>query len=155
MYTKILVPLDGSETAECVFPSLRWLMKVSKVDEVTLIRVVEPFRAGMGVDGSVPPEEREAIDEDAEALARDYLEKVAARFKAPGVTLTPVVLEGKPAEAVGEYAAAHDVDLILMATHGYSGLQRILRGSTADAILHAAHVPVLLVRPEDRKPDLT
>jgi nucleotide-binding universal stress UspA family protein len=152
MYTKILVPLDGSETAECVFPSLRWLMQVSKVDEVTLIRVVEPFRAGMGVDGSVPPEEREAIDEDAETVAKQYLDKVAAQFAAPGVKITSVVMEGKPAEIVGEYAAKNDVDLILMATHGYSGLHRILRGSTADGILHAAHVPVLLVRPQDRTP---
>ena len=152
MYTKILVPLDGSETAECVFPSLRWLLKVSKVDEVTFIRVVEPFRAGMGVDGSVPPEEREAIDEDAEDRATAYLKKVTARFRTKGVKFTRVVLEGKPAQVVGDYAAAHDVDLILMATHGYSGLQRILRGSTADGILHAAHVPVLLVRPQDRTP---
>lgn len=153
MYARILVPLDGSETAECVFPSLEWLLKVSNVDEVTFIRVVEPFKAGMGIDGSVPPEEREAIDEDAEALAKDYLAKVAARFETPGVTFIPVVLEGKPAQVVGDYAAKHEVDLILMATHGYSGLQRILRGSTADGILHAAHVPVLLVRPQDRAPD--
>jgi nucleotide-binding universal stress UspA family protein len=152
MYTRILVPLDGSETAECVFPSLRWLMKVSKVNEVTLIRVVAPFRAGMGVDGSVPLEEREAIDEDAVQLAKDYLKKTAAELETPGVKFTRVVLAGKPAQVVGEYAAKHAVDLILMATHGYSGLQRILRGSTADGILHAAHVPVLLVRPEDRTP---
>ncbi len=152
MYTRILVPLDGSETAECVFPSLHWLLKVSSVNEVTLIRVVEPFRAGMGVDGSVPPDEREVIDEDAEAMARSYLDKVAAQFDTPGVTFTKVVREGKPAEVVGGYADRHDVDLILMATHGYSGLHRILRGSTADGILHAAHVPVLLVRPQDRTP---
>ena len=59
---------------------------------------------------------------------------------------------GKPSEVVGNYAAKNGVDLILMATHGYSGLQRILRGSTADGILHSAHVPVLLVRPKDRTP---
>ena len=153
MYTKILVPLDGSETAECVFPSLRWLLEVSRVNEVTFIRVVEPFRAGMGVDGSVPPDEREAIDDDAEALAKAYLTKIARRFKAPKVTFNKVVLEGKPSKTVGDYAASHDIDLILMATHGYSGLQRILRGSTADGILHAARVPVLLVRPGDRTPD--
>jgi nucleotide-binding universal stress UspA family protein len=153
MYTKILVPLDGSDTAECVFPSLRWLLKVSKVNEVVMIRVVEPFRAGMGVDGSVPPDERETIDEDAMALAGAYLDNVAERFETSGVKFTRVVLEGKPAEVIGDYAARHAVDLILMATHGYSGLQRILRGSTADGILHAAHVPVLLVRPEDRTPD--
>ena len=152
MYTKILVPLDGSETAECVFPTLHWLMEVSQVNEVVLVRVVEPFHPGGGVDGSVPPDEREAIDEDAEQASQDYLNGVAGQFKKEGVALTTIVLEGKPAEQVGDYASKNGVDLILMATHGYSGLQRMLRGSTADGILHAAHVPVLLVRPKDRTP---
>ena len=96
------MPLDGSRTAECVFLSLQWLMKVSSLDEVTLVRVVE---------------------------------------------------EEKPAEVIGKYAAEHEVDLGPMAAHGYSGSQRILRGSTADGILPATHVPVLLVRPKDRTPD--
>jgi nucleotide-binding universal stress UspA family protein len=153
MYTRILVPLDGSETAECVFPSLRWLMKVSTVNEVVLMRVVEPFHAGMGVEGSVRPEEREALEGDAARLAREYLDGVADKFAAPGVKITRVVKEGKPAETVADYAKQKKVDLVLMATHGYSGLQRMLRGSTANGILHAVHVPVLLVRPEDRTPD--
>ena len=152
MYTKILVPLDGSETAECVFPTLRWLLEVSHVNELVLIRAVEPFHAGMGVDGSVPPDERAAIDRDAKKAAHDYLEGVGAQIIKSGIALTTVVEEGKPSEVVGNYAAKNGVDLILMATHGYSGLQRILRGSTADGILHSAHVPVLLVRPKDRTP---
>ena len=152
MYTRILVPLDGSGTAECVFPTLSWLLEVSRVNEVVLVRVVEPFHAGKGVDGSVPPDERHAIDEEARQAAEAYLKAVAPGFEKPGVAVTAVVLGGKPAEVIGDYAAKNGVDLILMATHGYSGLQRMLRGSTADGILHAAHVPVLLVRPEDRTP---
>ena len=153
MYTKILVPLDGSETAECVFPPLRWFLQVSKVNEVIFVRVVEPFHAGMGVEGSIPPGERRHLEHDASALARDYLEKASAEFASPAIRVNRVVLEGNPAETIGKYVADAEVDLIIMATHGHSGFHRWIRGSVADEILHAAHVPVLLVRPGDRAPD--
>jgi nucleotide-binding universal stress UspA family protein len=60
---------------------------------------------------------------------------------------------GKPARVIAEYVSKSDVDLIIMATHGFSGIHRWVRGSVADEILHAALVPVLLVRPQDRPPD--
>lgn len=153
MYTKILIPLDGSENAECVLPYLRWFVKVSHVNELIFLRVVEPFRARQGVTGSVPPGERQHLEGDEAKLAHDYLENVTSEFGSDKIAVNHVVLVGKPAKTIGEYVANCEVDLIIMATHGYSGFHRWIGGSVADEIIHAAHVPVLLVRPDDRPPD--
>lgn len=153
MYTKILIPLDGSEMAECVFLYLRWFIKVSHVHELVFLRIVEPFKAGHDVAGSVPPEERHHLEEDESGLAEKYLKKVTAEFESDKLKVNRVVLVGKPARTIGKYVADCQADLIIMATHGLSGIHRLVRGSVADEILHAAHVPVLLVRPGDRSPD--
>ena len=153
MYTKILVPLDGSELAESVFPYLEWFIKVSKVNEVVFLRVVEPFQTPGSIEGAVPPEERKRIEEDAAKLAAEYLDKVAGRFKTDKIKVKPLVLLGKPVKVIADYVARSDVDLIIMATHGYSGIHRWVSGSKADEVLHAATAPVFLVTPKDKPPD--
>ena len=153
MYTKILVPLDGSELAECVLPYVKWFIKVSDVNELVLLRVVEHLHIPGGLEGSIIPEERERIEQDAVRLAGDYLNKLAVNFQKTGLKVRAEVLVGKPAKTIAEYVGKSKVDLIIMATHGYSGIHRWVRGSVADEILHAARVPVFLVRPEDRPPD--
>lgn len=153
MYTRILVPLDGSEMAECVIPYVKWFIKVSHINEIVLLRVVKPFRMRRGLEAQVIPEDREHIEQDAVKLAEEYLEKLAGQFKEKDVGITPVVIVGKPAKTIAEHVSKRDVDLIIMATHGFSGIHRWVRGSVADEILHAALVPVFLVRPQDRPPD--
>ena len=153
MYTKILVPLDGSEMAECVIPYVQWFMKVSQVNEIVLLRVVEPFHIAGGLESSVMPEDRKQIQHDVKGLAGEYLDKIAGQLKEEKVKITPTTIEGKPAKAIADYVSTCDVDLIIMATHGFSGLHRWVRGSVADEILHAAKVPVFMVKPEDRPPD--
>ena len=153
MYTKILVPVDGSELAECVLPSLRWFVKVSHVNEIIFLRVIEPFKVPGGINEAIPEVERRRLETDAAESARQYLVELSREFETDAVTVNRIVLVGKPAEAIANYVRNSNVDLIIMATHGYSGLHRWVSGSVADEILHAAHVPVLLVRPEDRDPD--
>jgi nucleotide-binding universal stress UspA family protein len=153
MYTKILVPLDGSKLAECVLPYVKWFIKVSDVDEIVFLRVVEPFHVPGGIEGTIIPEEREHIEQDATKLATKYLNKIAGRFRDVKIKRQSVVMVGKPARVVADYVAKSDVDLIIMATHGFSGIHRWVRGSVADEIVHAALVPVFLVKPRDRPPD--
>ena len=136
-----------------MFLYLRWFIKVSHVNELVFLRIVEPFKAGHDVAGSVPPKERHHLEEDASVLAGEYLKTVTAEFESGDMKVNRVVLVGKPAKTIGEYVTECRVDLIIMATHGHSGIHRLIRGSVADEILHAAHVPVLLVRPDDRPPD--
>jgi nucleotide-binding universal stress UspA family protein len=153
MYTKILVPLDGSELAESVLPYVKWFTEVSKVNEIFFLRVVEPFHMAGGLEAQVMPEDKKLIEQDAAVLARKYLDKIAARFKDTGITLHRVVNAGKPAPTIAEYVGKSDVDLIIMATHGFSGIHRWVRGSVADEIVHAARAPVFLVTPRDKPPD--
>ena len=153
MYTRILVPLDGSELAECVIPYVKWFIKVSDINEIVFLRVVKPLHIAGGLEAQVIPKNREHIEQDAVKLAEEYLEKLAGQFKEKDVGITPVVIVGKPAKTIAEYVSKSNVDLIIMATHGFSGIHRWVRGSVADEILHAARVPVLLARPQDRPPD--
>jgi len=153
MYTKILVPLDGSELAESALPYVKWFIEVSDVNEIVFLRVVEPFHMAGGLEAQVMPEDKNLIEQDATVLARKYLNRIAGRFKNSRIKINRVVNVGKPAKAIAEYVSKSDVDLIIMASHGLSGVHRWVRGSIADEIIHAARAPVFLVTPRDRPPD--
>lgn len=151
MNTRILVPLDGSETAECVLPAVKWFTQASKISELVFLRVVEPLHLLGGLESRFGPEEREHIEDDCIQLASDYLRQVAADFQASANKITIEVLKGTPAEAIAKYVEERDITLIIMATHGRSGVNRWVRGSVADRVLHYAGVPVLMVSPESEK----
>ena len=155
MYTKILVPVDDSELDEAVLPYVKWFTEVSKVNEIIFLHVVEPFRMAGGLEAQVLPEDKETIEKDAAGIARKYVNRVAAQFKDKTIKISRIVRVGKPAKTITEYASANDVDLIVMATHGRSGLRQWISGSVADDIVHASRVPVFLVTPRDRPPDGT
>ena len=148
MNPRILVPLDGSELAECVLPYVNWFNTLSDVKEIAFLRVVEPLHLLGGIESRFSPEEREHIEQDSINLATDYLKELAGQFSQTGVKVTSAVIQGQPAEAINKYADDHHFDLIIMATHGHSGVSRWLRGSVADRVLDHARVPVLLVRPD-------
>ena len=80
--------------------------------------------------------------------SRKYLEKIQSELSSEGIKVKTESLEGTPAQTIVDYAEANDVDLIVIATHGYSGLKKLMFGSVALRVLHDSHVPVLLIRPE-------
>lgn len=154
MYQKVLVPLDGSELAECVLPHVESVIRDCKTTEVVFLRVVEPATLPIGTltDGGATftePEAgkiREKTDIKAQAEAREYLEGLAKKVKYSGVSPKTEVLMGKPSETIADYAEKNNVDLIAIATHGRSGPSRFVWGSVADRILRSSCVPVLMVR---------
>jgi nucleotide-binding universal stress UspA family protein len=147
MYNKIMVPLDGSELAECVLPHVEALAKGCQAKEVILVRAFVPFQA-VNIGGEYVPNEKEItrIDADFKAEAQDYLKKVTERLNLSGIAARWAVLTGKPSEILSDFAKADNCDLIIMATHGRSGVSRWVWGSIADRILRSACVPVLMVR---------
>ncbi len=153
MYTRILVPLDGSETAECVLPYVKWFAKVSDLDELVFLRIVEPFEVTGALEAVIINEEKKRIEKDAGGLAGQYLDKITADFQSSNFRTNAMVVVGKPAKVISDYAEKNEVDLIIMATHGFSGVHRVFRGSVADEVLHHARVPVLMVTPKDKPPD--
>lgn len=154
MYTKILVLLDGSEISECVLPYVEWFMKVSKLDEVVFLRVEEPLKMPRGMETAVIPEDRERIEKDANKLAMEYLDGIVDRFKTRRkIKVRPSVLRGKPVEVIADYVARGHIDLVIMATHAYSGVHKLFGASTADGIIHNVTAPIFLVTPKDKPPD--
>jgi len=147
MYQKIMVPLDGSELAECVLPHVETIVKSCGVKEVVFVRVVEP--ASMPArysDYAIPEEDAKRIEERNRTMAKDYLDQLVSRLDYGRVKVKTEVLTGLVAETLADYPAKHGIDLIIMATHGRSGISRWVLGSVADRLLRSSHVPVLMVR---------
>lgn len=146
MYQRILVPLDGSELAECVFPHLEAIAKGCRAGKAILVRVVEPARLPYLGEYPVRAEELEQIDAENRAEATNYLSQAAGRLKLGKSEVQTEVLYGKAAESLVDYAAKNEVDLIIMTTHGRSGISRWVWGSVAGRVLRSARAPVLVVR---------
>ncbi|MDP2908164.1 MAG: universal stress protein [Nanoarchaeota archaeon] len=147
MYQKILVPLDGSKVAECALSHVKNLVKDGAVGEVTLLNVVNVYLQGYGeYPGHV---NINAIRENLIMESRKYLADVESRLASEGIKVKKESLEGnRPADAISDYAQKNGIELIVIATHGYTGLKKLMLGSVALRVLHNSHVPVLLIRPE-------
>lgn len=146
MYQKILVPSDGSELAECVLPHVEAIVKGCDAQNVIFLRVVEDFHAYSGGEYIPTEEDIRRINTESRTAADNYLEQLVSRLAYRGVNVQSHVITGKTAESIADFATKNKVDLIIIATHGRSGVSRWIWGSVADRILRSACVPVLMVR---------
>jgi nucleotide-binding universal stress UspA family protein len=147
MYKKILVPLDGSELAECVLGHVRHLVKEGSAGEVTLFNVVKVDTRWAELYGK--NFDINAMREALFASARKYLSKIKSQLNSEGIKVKTASLEANnPAHKITEYAQETGMELIIMGTHGYTGLKKLLMGSVASGVLNTSPVPVLLIRPE-------
>ena len=140
-FKRILVPLDGSATAESVLPFVKRLAadtKASLVLEGVIVPTASLY-AGTFVPSSPP-----ALPE-IEAGSREYLDDVAIKIKKEGLSVTTRVDVGYAAETILEAASATGADLIALCTHGRSGPERWIRGSVADAVLRHSDRPCLVL----------
>ncbi|MFP3976088.1 MAG: universal stress protein [Dehalococcoidia bacterium] len=155
MYDRILVPLDGSELAECVLPHVESIAKGCEVQDVVFLRVIEPFEMPSGGDGpTFTEEDTDRINSQNKATAESYLTRLKERTQYDGVSIQTKVISGKPAESIIEYANDNGVDLITIATHGRSGISRWVWGSVTDRVTRSASVPVLIIRPPGCPPGI-
>ena len=145
MYKDILLALDGSPLAEAAMPHARALAKAFGA-RVTLLSVVQPvgIYPQSGVVGPVVSIALN-VEEEMESVRR-YLRTIAEQFEAEGINVKEVVREGDAASQICDYAHESRADLIVMSTHGRSGVQRWVYGSVADKVLRGAKVPILLIR---------
>ena len=155
MYKKVLVPLDGSPLAECTLSHVKNLFKDGSVGEVTLLNVVKvdlPWLE-MGRDRPTKPIDINAIRKPLFAASRKYLADIESRLVSEGIKVRTESVEGnRPADTITEYAQKEDMDMIIIGTHGYTGLKKLMLGSVAFGVLHQSHIPVLLIRPEACRP---
>jgi nucleotide-binding universal stress UspA family protein len=153
MYRKILVPLDGSDFAECVLPHVEEVVRGSKIEEIIFLRVVEPLLIGTKGFFLNGDQEKDLL-ETHEKQARIYLDQLIQKLDFREVSLTPEVVIGSAAETIVDYSTHHQLDLIVMATHGRSGISRWLMGSVAERALQWSCIPILMVRPPECVPKL-
>jgi len=147
MYQNIMVPMDGSELSECVLPQLEAIAQGCKVTTVVFVRVIEPLPRPSGeVNVIISDDDWESMETEKKASAAAYLDKLISGISIPGASLRGKILQGRVAETLAEYAEKNGVDLIIMATHGRSGVSRWALGSVADKVMRSSCVPVLMVR---------
>lgn len=140
MINHILVPLDGSTLAECVLPHVRAIAPVTKA-LITLIHVLEhPDNR----NGSPPIDPVGWHMQKQESQA--YLEQMVERLQREGLNTRHILLEGKSAESIIEYAHSNSVDLIALSTHGRTGLSGWNVSSVVQKVLLRSYRSVLLVR---------
>jgi len=156
MFSKVLVPLDGSKVGEAAIPALEQLISKlaagTKV-EVILIGVITLLRHWVVVGEASAPvsyteEELKLIKQNVE----DYLIKAGESLKKKAVTVKTIVVTGNAADEIIKAADDTGADLIAMSTHGRSGLRRLAFGSVTNKVLVRSHIPVLTIRaPEGTK----
>lgn len=136
MFERILVPLDGSATAEAVLPQVGRLLRRHD-SEVILLRSANPM----------PVEAVPTVFEAALATAREYLLGVQERLAADGIRVRSIARLGAAAETILQVAEEEKATLVAMATHGHSGVARLVFGSVAERVLRKSPLPVLVIRP--------
>ncbi|OGW53013.1 MAG: hypothetical protein A2Z60_00070 [Nitrospirae bacterium RIFCSPLOWO2_02_42_7] len=139
-FGKILFPTDFSESAE---NASRYALSLAKKygSKVYVIHVIEPFTytTEFGLDFSAQLKEMEAS-------ARRLLDDVAASIKKTNLDVESVLITGEPFVEIIKYARKEQVDLIVMATHGRSGIEHMLMGSVAEKVVRKSPCPVLTIK---------
>lgn len=139
MYKRMLVPLDGSELAEEVFPYAREI--ASRMDlDLVFLNVCNPDEIELF------PMRESYVDQVVEMVSCQTSENGTVTRTSKIIKSLGVVTIGYPADEILKYAEERQIDIIMMATHGDSGVRRWAIGSTAYQVLHASKTPVLLVR---------
>jgi nucleotide-binding universal stress UspA family protein len=160
MLQKILVPLDGSELAEAVLPYVEEICRRCEPVEVILLQVI-PSPAGrsgavfQSVINDFPTERLPYSQADVETAQHPIYrgQEMASAQAEVEAALTPVAQRlcdgGMPTRVAVAFGLPADeiVDLIVMSTHGHSGLSRWVFGSVAEKVLRAIAIPILLIRP--------
>ncbi len=152
MYDRIIVPLDGSELASEALTHARELSR--RLDaELHLVRAIDPTTlnrastVGMGFDYTIVDELLSEEEEDA----TKFIDEQVAAISGEGLKVSGVVLRGYAAAAI--ISVTETGDLIVMASHGRTGVRRWFLGSVAEEVLRQSNVPVLLIRqhePDDK-----
>ena len=142
---KILVPIDFSEPSRKALHYAKLFAQQFEAS-LTVVHAVEPlsYPPDFAVVPLLPPDVEEARTRELETQLRELAASVGG-----GVKVESVIRNGRVWQEIVDYAKATDVDLIIISTHGYTGLKHVLLGSVAEKIVRHAPCPVLVVRDEE------
>src|SRR5436305_171386 len=145
MFNRILVPLDGSSRAEQALPIAARIARKS-AGSVLLLRVCTTLHnfARSGMESAMYSLEDAMKAERAEV--NNYLARIATSDVLEGIGTVPIIAEGSPALHVLMEAKDHEADILVMCSHGDTGLKRWLLGSVAEKVIRHSPIPVLVLR---------
>lgn len=159
MYQRALVTTDGSDVSHAVFPHVRQV--VDPAGSVTVVEVIDtvarllvrttPAGFEFGASAGINARFIDEIVEAQQTAAAEHLALAKETLERDGFSnVETLILSGLPGEVIVETAKGRDCDVVLMATHGRSGLRRAVIGSVADHVLrHLEDIPIVLVRPSE------
>lgn len=142
----ILVPTDFSECGNFALSYAASLARVFGAS-ILCVHVIEPMVPTVGYSGMTEPLPIADISDQLEDSAERELPKIAEREECAGLEVEELIVRGEAAAEIVRVARDRKVDLIVVSSHGRTGLGRILFGSTAEAIVRHASCPVLVVKP--------
>jgi nucleotide-binding universal stress UspA family protein len=149
MYKKIMVPLDGSKLAECVLPHLETLVNGCKdTPEVLLVQAVEPISIPFGseMEKIRSIEQLQAFEIHNKTQSEKYLNDIVDQLSRVGVKAKANIVFGKPVEALHDFAVKNNVDLVIISTHGRSGVNRWGWGSVATHLVQSIPASFMVIR---------
>ncbi|PSQ18107.1 universal stress protein UspA [Halobacteriales archaeon QS_8_69_26] len=142
MAEHVLVGYDGSPRSEA---ALDHAIDEHADARITVLSVVNPLAAGYGADVTLPSGAEQWF-RNAKNEAESLLAEAEERAAEAGVDVETTVGVGRPTRAIVEYAREHDVDHIVLGSHGRTGVSRIILGSVAESVMRKSPVPVTVVR---------
>jgi nucleotide-binding universal stress UspA family protein len=145
MTRRLLHPSDFSRASGAAFKKAIEMAKAGRA-ELMVVHVVSPVLPMAAGDGYVSPKMYEEITASTRAWAQKQLDKLLAKAKQAGVRAKGFVLEGSAHEQIARFARSKHADLLVMGTHGRSGLAKLFLGSVAGRVVAAAPCPVLTVK---------
>lgn len=144
MYAHIMVPIDGTETSQCAIRHAKAIAKAFG-SSVLLLYVIDPYPfTGIGTDLAYGQAQYVAESSEQAQLA---LQRAREEIEAEGIQVETLTLEGSIVQnTISQVVQERAISLVIMASHGRSGLEKFLLGSTTDRVLGTVQVPVLVVR---------
>ena len=144
MIRRILHPSDFSPASRAAFAKAIEMAKANRA-ELLILHVINPIMPVAG-EGYVSPKMYDELAASTRAWARKRVEALISKAKKSGVRAKGLLVEGVPHEQIVRMAKAKRADLVVMGTHGRSGLAKLFLGSVAGRVVTAAPGPVLTVR---------
>ncbi len=142
---KILIAIDGSDFSQAALKSViarPWPPNT----EVKVLNVVEPPSLLMGREMSGPDPEFETVWNALRERAKDIVSKAAEKLRAANFNVSTEMVEGDPKSEIVDEAKKWQADMIVLGSHGWSGLKRFLMGSVSEGVARHAHCSVEIVR---------
>lgn len=140
MYKRVLVPLDGSTTAEKAIPHAVSLAELYGA-KLVLLRILEPFPFVR----TMTPASIRKFRQQATEWALEYFERITTDIVKKDIPFETVIVDGRAGMMITKYAENNQIDLIILCSRGLTGITRWLMGSVADRVLRGTTIPILMI----------